>query len=170
MVSEDVEKGLIPFWYGATLGSTFSCATDVTDKIVDICKKYGMWVNVDAAYLGSSWICEDMRPDMTILEKVDSVSMNFSKSMFMGNGGNIFFVADKRQLIGSMGADINFSFFKNEYSGRTNVVDYKDWSFGLMRKNNSMKFYYLFRHYGLQQLRGYVRSIVERAKGLQGLI
>ena len=48
-----------------------------------------------------------------------------------------------------MGSDINFSFYKNQYTGHYNVIDYKDWMFGLNRRNNSLKFYYLFKHYGL---------------------
>lgn len=48
-----------------------------------------------------------------------------------------------------MGSDVSFSFFKNHYSDQYDVIDYKDWMFGLGRRNNSIKFYYLFRHYGL---------------------
>ena len=55
-----------------------------------------MWIQVDAAYLGSSWFCPDLRPNMELFEHVDSLTFNFSKSMFMGNGGNLFYIADKR--------------------------------------------------------------------------
>jgi hypothetical protein len=30
MLKSDTEKGLIPFWYGATYGTTFSAANDLT--------------------------------------------------------------------------------------------------------------------------------------------
>ena len=96
IVEADVKNGLIPFWYGATFGTTFSCATDVNAEVIRICKKYGMWINVDAAYLGSSWLCSEQRPEMEDFEFVDSLAMNFSKSMFMGNGGNVFFIGDKK--------------------------------------------------------------------------
>ena len=67
------------------------------------------------------------------------------------------FISDKKQLTLSMEGKINFSFYKNQYTGRENVVDYKDWMLGLGRRNNSLKFFYLFKHYGLDKLRGYVR-------------
>lgn len=62
-----------------------------------------------------------------------------------------------------MGADTTFSILKNQYSGLDNVVDYKDWMFGLNRRNNSIKFYYLFRHYGLEKLRSYINETIEKA-------
>lgn len=65
-MQNDVDNGLIPFWYGATYGSTFSGANDLNPEILRICKKFGMWINVDAAYLGSSWICPEMRPEMKL--------------------------------------------------------------------------------------------------------
>jgi len=47
---------------GCSYGNTFSAAIDINDRIVQICKKYGIWINVDAAYLGSTWISEKYRP------------------------------------------------------------------------------------------------------------
>lgn len=82
------------------------------------------------------------------MEEIDSITVNFSKCLFLGNGGSLLFIGDKKQLTKSMGSDIQFSFYKNQYSGLANVVDYKDWMLGLGRRNNSLKLYYLFRHYG----------------------
>lgn len=76
------------------------------------------------------------------------------------------FISDKKQLTRSMEGNINFSFYKNQYTGREDVIDYKDWMLGLNRRNNSLKFYYLFKHYGLDKLRGYVRYTVKKAEHL----
>ena len=57
LLKKDIEDGLIPFWFGATYGSTLSGAIDLTPEVVDICNKHKIWVNIDAAYLGSTWIC-----------------------------------------------------------------------------------------------------------------
>jgi len=61
-LKKDVEDGLIPFWFGSTYGSTLSGAIDLTHEIINLCKKYKLWINVDAAYLGSTWICQKYRP------------------------------------------------------------------------------------------------------------
>jgi aromatic-L-amino-acid decarboxylase len=57
LVETDVKAGLIPFWFGGSWGTTFSAAIDIDLRVLDLCKKYGMWVNIDAAYIGSTWIC-----------------------------------------------------------------------------------------------------------------
>jgi glutamate/tyrosine decarboxylase-like PLP-dependent enzyme len=56
-----------------------------------------MWINLDAAFLGSTWISQKYRPDNWI-EKVDSIAINFSKLLLNGTGGSLFFVSDKKQL------------------------------------------------------------------------
>lgn len=54
------------------------------------------------------------------------------------------FIKDKKQLNQSFSGTKNFTFYENKYTGKQDVVDYKDWSIGLSRKNNSFKFYFLF--------------------------
>lgn len=100
---------------------------------------------------------------MKLFEDIDSLTINFSKALFLGNGGSLLFIGDKKQLTHSLGADISFSFYKNQFTGKPNVIDYKDWMLGLNRRNNSLKFYYLFKHYGLEKLRNYIRMTVEKA-------
>jgi hypothetical protein len=64
MIEEDVANGLIPFWFGFSYGNTFSAAVDITHRAINICKKHKVWINVDAAFLGSTWISEKYRPPM----------------------------------------------------------------------------------------------------------
>lgn len=51
-IQEDLEKGLIPCYVVATLGTTGTCAFDNIDEIGPICKEYNTWLHVDAAYAG----------------------------------------------------------------------------------------------------------------------
>ena len=51
-VQDDIEKGLIPCYVVATLGTTSTCAFDNVDEIGQICKEYDMWLHIDAAYAG----------------------------------------------------------------------------------------------------------------------
>ena len=95
MLKKDVEEGLIPFFYSATYGSTFSAAVDLTPELIEICKQYKMWISLDAAYLGPSWFCPELRPNPELFEAVDSIGINFSKTMLTGVPGSPYFVADK---------------------------------------------------------------------------
>lgn len=98
MIEEDIKSGLIPFWFGASVGTTFSAAIDFNEKIVNLCTKHGIWINVDSAFLGSTWISEKYRPDTKLLEQVDSIALNFSKLLLNGTGGSLFYIGDKKNL------------------------------------------------------------------------
>jgi hypothetical protein len=77
------------------------------------------------------------------------------------------FIKDKKQLNQAFGGTAKFSFYENKFTGRHDVVDYKDWILGLGRRNNSIKFYFLFEHYGLQNLRKLIYETDSKAKLLE---
>lgn len=113
ILKEDVQKGLIPLWLGLTYGSTFSAAIELSEEVVQLCKSYNMWINIDAAYLGPIWISEKYRPKKELLERVDSIAINFLKLLMLSPGGSVFFVADKTEYVQAMGGKSDFSFYKN---------------------------------------------------------
>ena len=104
MLEEDIAKGLIPFWFGFSYGNTFSSAVDVSERAFKLCKKHNIFINVDAAWLGSTWISEKYRPDPKLLEYVDTININFSKLLLNGTGGSMFYVKDKQLIAESFGA------------------------------------------------------------------
>lgn len=74
--------------------------------------------------------------------------------MLNGTGSSFLFVDDKDILTESFSASVNkFPFYKNEFTGQRDVVDYKDWTIGLGRRNYAIKLYYFYTHYGLRTLR-----------------
>lgn len=46
------------------------------------------------------------------------------------------------------------------------MVDYKDWVIGLGRRNNSIKFFFMFEHYGLETLRKLIYETQKKADNL----
>lgn len=112
-----------------------------------------MWFNVDAAFLGPTWICPEMRESQKGVEYADSLVLNYSKPLFMGSGGSMFYVADKKRFLSTMGTNVQFSFFKNKYTEANDVIDYKDWQVGLNHRNNAIRLFFLFKFYGLKRLR-----------------
>lgn len=49
-------------------------------------------------------------------------------------------------------------------------MDYKDWIVGLARRNNSIKLYYTFVHYGMKKIRESVQSNEDKALKLVATI
>ncbi|KAF6770675.1 hypothetical protein AHF37_10410, partial [Paragonimus kellicotti] len=61
---------ILPFFFQcvATLGTTASCAFDRLQEIGPVCEQYDIWLHVDAAYSGSSFICPEYRVLLTGIE------------------------------------------------------------------------------------------------------
>ena len=53
-IKRDLEAGLKPFFVCATIGTTSSNAVDPIEAIGEICKKYDIWLHVDAAMSGTA--------------------------------------------------------------------------------------------------------------------
>ncbi len=47
-----VFKGKLPYFVNATIGSTVMGAYEELDKLSAVCKKYGLWLHVDACWGG----------------------------------------------------------------------------------------------------------------------
>ena len=52
LILNDIDNGLQPAYVCATIGTTSSTAVDPVEQIGSICKKFGIWLHVDAAMAG----------------------------------------------------------------------------------------------------------------------
>ena len=78
-IEQDIRDGLIPFFVCATLGTTGACAFDNLEEIGLVCKEYGVWMHVDAAYAGSAFLCPEFRHFLNGIEHATSFGFNPSK-------------------------------------------------------------------------------------------
>ncbi|XP_008486039.2 aromatic-L-amino-acid decarboxylase-like, partial [Diaphorina citri] len=78
-IERDKKKHLIPFFVCGTLGTTGACAFDNLEELGPICEKEGLWLHVDAAYAGSSFICPEFRKWLAGVEYANSIAFNPSK-------------------------------------------------------------------------------------------
>jgi glutamate/tyrosine decarboxylase-like PLP-dependent enzyme len=98
MILEDTQKGLIPFMYHGTYGSTLTNAIDISSEAIALAKKYNMWVSIDAVSMGTSFLLKENQLPESFFEKVDSTFVNFSKNLLVGNGGALLFVGDRAEF------------------------------------------------------------------------
>lgn len=67
-IIEDQEAGLVPFIVVATLGTTSVCTYDDLYEIGQVCRELDIWLHVDAAYAGNSFVCPENRKFMRGIE------------------------------------------------------------------------------------------------------
>ncbi len=65
----------------ATLGTTPTCAFDRLLEIGQVCRDADVWLHVDAAYAGSSFICPEWRPLLDGVEVMSRFSGHAAPAM-----------------------------------------------------------------------------------------
>ena len=86
---------MIPFWFGAALGTTGTCGFDNLKQIGEVCQKNGIILNVDSAYAGVYSMLPEKRYLFKDVEYADILMINFAKSGMIGLPGATLYVKDK---------------------------------------------------------------------------
>ncbi|KAF6130347.1 histidine decarboxylase [Phyllostomus discolor] len=97
-IQEDKERGLVPVFVCATLGTTGVCAFDCLSELGPICAREGLWLHIDAAYAGTAFLCPEFRGFLKGIEYADSFTFNPSKWMMVHFDCTAFWVKDKYKL------------------------------------------------------------------------
>uniref|UniRef100_A0A673XU82 Aromatic-L-amino-acid decarboxylase n=1 Tax=Salmo trutta TaxID=8032 RepID=A0A673XU82_SALTR len=148
MIQEDKAAGLIPFYFCATLGTTPSCAFDHITELGPICNAEKIWMHIDAAYAGSSFICPEFRPLLNGIE--------------VRNQPQIHTHTHTHTLQLPVKLSVNILVF-------TPII-ICHWQIPLGRRFRSLKMWFVFRMYGLKGLQDYIRKHVELAKEFESLV
>jgi aromatic-L-amino-acid decarboxylase len=98
-VARDLGKGYRPLAVVAATGTTGSTAIDPIEEIGKICKKYNLWLHVDAAYAGTALVLPEFRWMIEGIDSVDSFVFNPHKWMFTNFDCSAYFVKDSEALI-----------------------------------------------------------------------
>nr|XP_013812523.1 PREDICTED: histidine decarboxylase isoform X2 [Apteryx mantelli mantelli] len=97
-IEEDRNRGLVPVFVCATLGTTGVCAFDSLSELGPICDAEGLWLHIDAAYAGTAFVCPEFRLFLDGIEYADSFAFNPSKWMMVHFDCTGFWVKDKYKL------------------------------------------------------------------------
>ena len=166
LLKEQIEKdkaaGLTPFFICAALGTTSSNAIDPVKEIGEIAKKENCWFHVDAAMSGTAMLCPEFRYFQEGVELADSYCFNPHKWMFTNFDCDVFWVANRQDLINTF--SILPEYLRNQATESGEVFDYRDWHVQLGRRFRSLKLWFVIRHYGIEGLQFHIRKHVELAR------
>jgi aromatic-L-amino-acid decarboxylase len=161
-VIRDREQGFVPLAVVATFGTTGSTAIDPLEPIAEICRKYNIWLHVDAAYGGTALVLPEKRHLIKGIEKVDTFVFNPHKWMFTNFDCSAYFVKDREPLIRSL--EILPEYLKTREGSRVN--NYRDWGIQLGRRFRALKLWFVIRTFGASGIREKVRNHMQWAQEL----
>ncbi len=161
-IHDDISRGFIPLCVIATIGTTGSTAVDPIRKIGEICKKYKVWLHVDAAFSGTALLLPEMRWMSDGLELADTFVFNPHKWMATNFDCSAYFVKDKGALIRTF--EILPEYLKTAEGSSVN--NYRDWGIPLGRRFRALKLWFVIRSFGVSGLQEMVRRHIGLAKEL----
>jgi len=161
-IQSDIDDGIKPLCVIATLGTTSSTAVDPIEEIGQICKKYDLWLHIDAAYAGTALLLPEMRWMGKGIELADTFVFNPHKWMFTNFDCSAYFIKDPSILVRTF--EILPEYLKTSESERVN--NYRDWGIPLGRRFRALKLWFVIRMYGVSGLRQMIRNHIKWAQEL----
>ena len=159
-IESDLKAGYRPICVVATLGTTGCTAIDPLEEIGVICRHYGLWLHVDAAYAGSALILPEFRWMIKGVEQADSFVFNPHKWLFTNFDCSAYFVRDRSALLKTL--QLVPEYLRTYNQGRVN--DYCDWGVPLGRRFRALKLWFVIRSFGVEALREKLRKHISLAR------
>jgi aromatic-L-amino-acid/L-tryptophan decarboxylase len=161
-LDQDRAAGVTPAIVVATVGTTSTTAVDPLPAIGALCREYGAWLHVDAAYAGAAAACPELRWIHDGLEFADSYCFDPHKWMLTGFDCDAFWVADAAELVDAL--TVLPEYLRNAATESGAVVDFRDWHVPLGRRFRALKLWFVLRWYGVEGVRGHIRTGVRLAQ------
>lgn len=165
-IIQDMNEGRLPVCVVATLGTTGCTAIDPLKSLAAICKKYNIWLHVDAAYAGSAMVLHDYRWIMEGIEDADSFVFNPHKWMFTNFDCSALFVKDEETLIKTF--QLVPEYLKSDLDKQ--VHNYSDWGVQLGRRFRALKLWFVLRSFGAENIRNTIRQHIEWGRMFENFV
>lgn len=140
-LKEDIKAGLIPFVCISTVGTTGTCAFDNMEEIGPVCKKYNVWMHIDAAYAGAAFSLPEYAHIKKGAEYGDSINFNLHKWMLVNFDCGAMWIRDAAALTQSFSVDRIY--LDHKFQGNSLAPDYRHWQLALGRRFRSLRVFFI---------------------------
>jgi aromatic-L-amino-acid decarboxylase len=148
----------------ATVGTTSFASVDPVRELCERAHAAGVWLHVDAAYAGSSWICEEERWSADGVELADSLVVNPHKWMLVPTDCSLVWTARPDEWREA------FTLTPEYLRTDDEAFSLADYGPPLGRRFRSLKLWAVLRCYGAEGLRGVVREHIRLADHFAGWV
>lgn len=167
-IAGDRRAGRVPICVVANAGDVNTGAVDPLDRIADVCGRHGVWLHADAAYGGFAVLAPSARGLFAGLERVDSMSLDPHKWLFVPVDAGCVLVRDASALRRAFGHSADYL----DVVATPAMSDYAFWDYGpeLTRRFRALKIWLPLKLYGVRALADAVERNIRVARHLAGLI
>ncbi len=158
-IRSDIDEGRHPFAVVATVGTTSATAVDPVEEIGRICRRYGIWLHVDAAYAGSAAIAPECRWALEGCDQADSLVTNPHKWLFTPIDCSVLFTRRPETFRDAF--SLVPEYLRTDAQG---VVDLMDYSFQLGRRFRALKLWFVLRYFGTEGIASRIREHIRMAR------
>ena len=141
----------------ATVGTTSFASVDPVRELAERAHAAGAWLHVDAAYAGSSWICEEERWSQDGVELADSLVVNPHKWLMVPMDCSLLWTSRPDELRTA------FSLTPEYLRTDDDAYALSDYGPALGRRFRSLKLWAVLRCYGREGLQAMLREHVRLA-------
>ncbi|MBE2188401.1 MAG: aspartate aminotransferase family protein [Candidatus Kapabacteria bacterium] len=153
-IESDLKAGFTPMCVVSAMGTTGSLAFDPIAENYKICKEFGLWHHIDAAYAGSAFILEEFKHLSELASHCDTFVFNPHKWLFINFDFSAYFVKDEESLIRTF--EILPEYLR--YKRGSEVKNYRDWGIQLGRRFRALKAWFVIRSFGVDELKAKIRN------------
>jgi len=141
----------------ATVGTTSFASVDPVRRLAERAHAAGAWLHVDAAYAGSSWICEEERWSQDGVELADSLTINPHKWLLVPTDCSLVWTARPDEWREA------FTLTPEYLRTSDEAFSLADFGPPLGRRFRSLKLWAVLRCYGAEGLRAILREHIRLA-------
>jgi aromatic-L-amino-acid/L-tryptophan decarboxylase len=148
----------------ATVGTTSFASVDPVRALAEVAHAAGAWLHVDAAYAGSSWICDEERWSADGVDLADSLVVNPHKWLLVPTDCSLVWTARPDEWREA------FTLTPEYLQADEEAFSLADYGPPLGRRFRSLKLWAVLRCYGAEGLRAIVREHIRLAELFAGWV
>jgi aromatic-L-amino-acid decarboxylase len=165
-IQSDLDARVRPVCVIATMGTTSTTSVDPVKEIAEICKRYGIWLHVDAAYGGAAAILPEMRTQFSGWENADSIIINPHKWLFTPIDCSVLYCRRPDAL--KRAFSLTPEYLRTEPVGEEK--NFMDYGVSLGRRFRALKLWMVIRSIGREGITNALRDHIGYARRLADMI
>jgi aromatic-L-amino-acid/L-tryptophan decarboxylase len=165
---DDRRAGRVPICVVVNVGDVNTGAVDPIDAVADVCRRHRVWLHADGAYGGFARLAPSAAGLLRGLERVDSISLDPHKWLFVPVDSGCILVRDAAALRRAFRYAAEYV----DVIATPDMSEYAFWDYGpeLTRRFRALKIWMALKAYGVRALSDAIEGNIALARRLAAMI